>query len=260
MKSKTYHSRNSSGMKFKLFFENRFWLIIIFFMIQSDLVFSQKIVYDDFDGKKFIHYGERTGVLDSIAKNPVRDSVNKSLKCAFYTRNASKKFDNLKMALHGKLIGVNEYATYLGIPPRLKIKVYTTAPAGTLVEILLGSKNGNNDYPAGTNSQYQTYTTKTNAWEELEFKFSQVPQGSETSFDQIDQVTLLFNPNSSTSDTFYFDDITGPNISIVKLEIKEPIASPVDPTKNTDLQKKTETPKKTSSVKKENSSKKLSKN
>jgi hypothetical protein len=254
MKSTNYHSDSVSGMKFRLLSGKEAVLIITFLMFQMGVIFSQKTVYDNFEGQKFIHYGERSGVLDTLAKNPVKDSVNKSAKCAFYTRNPAKKFDNIKMCVHGQLTGVNEYATYLGIPPKFKIKVYTSAPAGTLVEILIGSKNGNNDYPAGTNSQYQTYTTKTNAWEELEFKFSQVPQGSETSFDQIDQVTLLFNPNSSTSDKYYFDEITGPGI----IEKQAPVATPVTPNNTNETPKKTETPKKNEPVKKD-SPKKLSK-
>ncbi|MES2567801.1 MAG: hypothetical protein V4565_13090 [Bacteroidota bacterium] len=216
-------------------------------MFEINVTFSQQAVYDNFDGKKFVHYGERSGILDSIAKNPMKDSINKSPKCASYTRNASKKFDNIKMCVHGRLNNVNEFATYLGIPPKFKIKVFTSAPAGTLVEVLIGSKNGNNDYPAGTNSQYQTYTTKSNAWEELEFKFSQIPQGSETPFDQIDQVTLLFNPNSSTSDTYYFDDLTGPGI----IEKQAPVATPISPNTNVEPQKKSEPQKKNNQVKKE---------
>ncbi|MGZ6539726.1 MAG: hypothetical protein ACXVEB_15230, partial [Bacteroidia bacterium] len=140
---------------------------------------------------------------------------NRGGKCAKYVRNGEKKFDVVKMSFNKKLSdsSVSAYATYLGIPPKFKMKVYSTAPVGTLVEILLGSKNGNNAYPAGTNSQYQAYTTVTNAWEELEFKFSQIPKGSETSTSQIDQLTILFNPNSTTSDTYYFDDITGPSLA-----------------------------------------------
>lgn len=227
-------------------------LWIVFCLFQTVASFGQTLVYDNFDGNRSVRYGERSGGLDSLSKNPKIDSVNRSQKCALYTRNSAKKFDNIKMSLNGKLTGVPEYATYLGIPPKLKIKVYTSAPAGTLVEILLGSKNGNNDYPAGTNSQYQAYTTKTNAWEDLEFKFSQVPQGSETSFEQIDQITLLFNPNSSTSDKYYFDDITGPGLSTLK---QEPLATPKEDVKKVDASKKSETPKKNSSPKKELSNK-----
>ena len=118
------------------------------------------------------------------------------------------------------------------------------------MEILLGNKNGNNDYPAGTNSQYQVYTTKTNAWEELEFKFSQIPQGSQTSTSQINQITLLFNPNSSTSDAYYFDEITGPGLAV---PIKQ------EPLAKTPEEKKPETPKKQEQVKKESTAKKNNK-
>lgn len=210
-------------------------LFLCILLMQSGLLFSQKLVYDDFEGTSSVKYTERTGMLDILAKNPKPDSINNSQHCASYVRNAGKKFDNIKMELPGNLFGVSEYATYYGIPAKIKMKVYTNAPIGTLVEILLGNKNGNNDYPAGTNSQYQVYTTTTNKWEVLEFKFSQVPQGSETSFNQINQITLLFNPNSSTSDTYYFDEITGPPILA---EVPQLITSPKEEVKNTEEPKK----------------------
>jgi hypothetical protein len=200
-------------------------------LIPFGSLISQSMVYDDFEGKgkKYIHYGERGGVLDTMAKDPSPKDVNAAGRCALYVRNGSKNFDNIKMGLVGYLTDVDRYATYMGIPPRLKMKIYTTAPAGTLVEILLGSKRGNNDYPAGTNSQYQAYTTVSNKWEELEFKFSQVPQGSQTSFSQIDQVTLLFNPNSANSDTYYFDEITGPPVSTTKVKNEMNITEQAQP-------------------------------
>ena len=214
-------------------------------LLPTSHVFSQTLVYDNFEGNKAIRYTERTGVFDSIAKNPKIDSINKSPKCGLYIRNKGKKFDNIKMELPSNLMDVSPYATYLGIPPKLKIKVYTNAPAGTLVEILLGNKNGNNDYPAGTNSQYQTYTTKTNTWEELEFKFSQIPQGSQTSTRDINQVTLLFNPNSSTSDAYYFDEITGPGLASGKSDaIVTPEPKKPEPDKKSDSAKKTNSTKK----------------
>ncbi|MDQ3047705.1 MAG: hypothetical protein M3R27_09175 [Bacteroidota bacterium] len=171
---------------------------------------AQTQVYDNFEGSKSLFYGAKSGVLDTVAKNPSPDKVNSSAKCALYVRNASKKFDNIKMVPSAKLADVSPFATYLGVPPQLKMKIYTTAPAGTLVEILLGSKGRNNEYPEGTNSQFQAYTTVSGKWEELSFKFSQIPEGSQTGTTHVDQVTLLFNPNSSNSDTYYFDEITGP--------------------------------------------------
>lgn len=190
--------------------------------------------WDNFDGVKSLYYGTRSGTLDTLAENPAgnmnnndtnRSDMNRNNnmnndmgqnnnviptgKCGKYVRSGKTKFDYIKMNLKGKLIDVNSFATYSGIPPKMKMKVYSTAPAGTLIEIQLGKKS-NTSYPAGTNSQYQAYTTKTGAWEELEFKYSQTPKGSETSTTNIDQITLLFNPGTSTSDTYYFDDIMGP--------------------------------------------------
>jgi hypothetical protein len=194
----------------------------IAFLLSAGFCKGQELVYDDFEGNKAIHYAEKFGVLDSTAKNPKQDEVNKSEKCGKYIRNGTKKFDNIKMKLPANLVDVSPYATHYGIPPKLKMKVYTSAPVGTLVEILLGNKNRNNEYPAGTNSQYQAHTTKTNQWEELTFTFSQIPEGSQTATTEVDQVTLLFNPNSSTSDVYYFDEIKGPGfVNVTKAPDQE---------------------------------------
>ncbi|MFL5753843.1 MAG: hypothetical protein ACJ76F_10590, partial [Bacteroidia bacterium] len=88
------------------------------------LFFSgQNQTYDDFEGVKMINYGARNGVLDTAVANPAPDKINSSQKCALYIRNASKKFDNIKMNLSGNLSDVASYATYSGIPPKLKLKV-----------------------------------------------------------------------------------------------------------------------------------------
>lgn len=195
----------------------KYRILFLLFIAQVTALLAQTTTYDNFEGNKHIYYSERAGVLDTAVKNPAPNEVNSSEKCALYVRNGSKKFDNIKMSLTGNLKNIGAYATYLGEPPRIKMKVKTNAPPGTLIEILLGSRKGNNDYPAGTNSQYQAYTSKTDTWEELEFAFSQVPQGSETSFEQVDQVTLLFSPNTLSSDTYYFDDLTGPAV-VMKTE------------------------------------------
>ena len=105
-------------------------------LFQAGTSFGQEQVYDNFDGVKVIRYGERTGVLDSAAKNPAPGAVNNSEKCALYVRNGAKKFANIKMNLPQKLTGVEAYATYEGIPPRLKMKCFTSAPPGTLVTMI----------------------------------------------------------------------------------------------------------------------------
>jgi hypothetical protein len=190
----------------------------VFSLMSFTLLFTGSQTYDNFEGSKSITYGVRTGKLDTAANNPAPNKIDSSKKCAKYVRNGEKKFDNIKINLAKKLSSVDQYATYKGIPPKIKMKVYTTAPVGTLVEVLLGSKGRNNEYPAGTHSQYQAYTKTSGAWEELEFLFSQIPTGSLTKDSEIDQITLLFNPNSTSSDTYYFDDLTGPPMESLKVD------------------------------------------
>ncbi|MBI2722063.1 MAG: hypothetical protein HYX39_07805 [Bacteroidetes bacterium] len=201
--------------------KNRLALISLLFVTCAG--FSQQ-VYDNFEGKYFITYNlKKAGKLDSMAANPLKDKVNPSPKCAMYTRS-KQRFDNIKMELKGKLTGVAQYATYEGIPPKIKMKIFTTAPVGTMVEIQLGKKSGMS-YPEGTHSQYQALTTVTGKWEELEFKFSQIPPGSQTTASEIDQAILLFNPNTNGTELYYFDDITGPSIETAT------VATPVKPEK-----------------------------
>src|SRR5687767_716863 len=85
---------------------------------------AQGHVYDNFEGTKVLYYGERFGVLDTAAKNPAPNDVNGSAKCGLYVRNGTKKFANIKMNLPKRITAVEAYATYLGIPPQIKMKVY----------------------------------------------------------------------------------------------------------------------------------------
>src|SRR5258708_1803500 len=78
-------------------------MFFLVFLLQVGTLFSQTLVYDNFEGNKVIRYTERTGVFDSVVKNPKIDGVNGSAKCGFYIRNKGKKFDNIKMELPSTL-------------------------------------------------------------------------------------------------------------------------------------------------------------
>ena len=179
-------------------------LIILYFTLVSQVINAQQI-YDDFEGTKLQHFGTRNGTLDSTAVNPAPNNINNSQFCAKYKRS-NAKFDNLKIYPNRKLSNVASYASYTGNPPKITMKVYTSAPVGTKVEIQLGKK-GDDNYPSGIHSQYEAITKTQNAWEELSFTFSQIPKGSAISINDIDKLTILFAANSTNAETFYFDDI-----------------------------------------------------
>ena len=175
--------------------------------------------YDDAEGSKLITYAINRGArIDSAAANPASDEVNASQKCIKYTRSRTK-YDCLHLYPLGSIGDVSHFASHEEGTPKMKIKVFTTAPVGTLIELQLCKKSGV-PYPEGTHSQYQARTTVSNAWQELEFNFSQSPQGSKTAPGEIEFVTLLFSPNTLSNHTFYFDELTGPGISKTEMTAK----------------------------------------
>jgi hypothetical protein len=153
-------------------------------------------------------FGYRDGKLDSLASNPKENSVNNSQKVIKYVRSSSK-FDNLKIHPAGLLEDVSGFSTFHKDAQKIKMKVYSSAPAGTMIEIQF-TKQGVDGYPKGVQSQYQAKTTKKNEWEELIFTFVNAPEGSQVGVKDIDEIVVLFAPNSTSTDTFYFSDLNGP--------------------------------------------------
>jgi hypothetical protein len=192
-------------------FYSQIKIILALLTLEFSSFAGAQVVYDNFEGNSLVIYDSKTGSLDADFKNPAPDQVNGSTFCAKYVRNAKKQYDYLKIKPNGKLSDVTPYASYLGTAPKIKLKIFTDAPVGTLVEIQLG-KVSKDPYPQAIHSQYQAYTTTTNAWEELEFVFAQTPAGSETSATEVNMVTLMFDPNSSSRYIFYFDELVGPTI------------------------------------------------
>ena len=184
-------------------------LLITAALMTAGLSFGQE-KYCSAEGKSLVEYGYRDGKLDSACTNPKINKTYKSPKCIQYKRSALK-FDNVKIHPQGKLENVSSFASYDSISPKLKMKVYSTAPAGTMVEIQF-AKKGINDYPKGVHSQFQAKTTKQNEWEELTFNFINSPEGSQVSSTEIDEIIILFSPNTTGNDTYYFGDIIGPKL------------------------------------------------
>src|SRR5688500_4472644 len=105
--------------------------------------------YCDFEGTlKLVYFGHYNGKLDSNAINPLIGTANSSLKCGKYIRDTNQ-YDNLKIYPMGKLVDITPYASATG--PKITMKVM--APAGSKIELQLGSTNYTS-YPAGVHSQY----------------------------------------------------------------------------------------------------------
>jgi hypothetical protein len=171
--------------------------------------------YCDFEGIKYFNFGFATGTLDTLVTNPYPNSVDSSAFCAMYIRKDTATYDFFKLTMHEKLIDVTPYAS--GSPigvPKITMKLYSSAPANTVIQLQLGSKNIDN-YPAGIHSEYTAMTSAQNAWQDITFNYFQSPSGSLVEPTNVDKVVILFNPGFKVSDTIYFDDLMGPELASV---------------------------------------------
>ena len=189
-------------------------ILITLLAVMPVFCFAQQ-VYNDFEDNGVRHhtFSFSSGVLDTSAVNIDKDGINTSDHCALYVRNDSVQYDVIHMFMKIKLSDVTPYASLDSLAPRITLKMYSRAPAGTPVDLQLGLKN-NTTYPSGVHSNYKSVTTVEDEWEELVFDFFEIPLGSMASATDIDRITLLINPAPAiiSSDTFYFDDLTGPEI------------------------------------------------
>ncbi|HET6243076.1 MAG: hypothetical protein H0V01_09240 [Bacteroidetes bacterium] len=186
----------------------------IFLLVSGMLVtfgfsFGQQ-KYLSMDATGLVEYGYRDGKLDSSHVNPKVNSVYNSTKCIQYKRSAMK-FDNVKIHPKGKFENLTLFATFDSTEHKIKMKVYSTSPVGTIVEIQF-AKKGIDNYPKGVHSQFQAKTKKQNEWEELTFDFVNTPEGSQVESTEIDEIVILFSPNATTTNIYYFSDMTGPKL------------------------------------------------
>lgn len=121
--------------------------------------------------------------------NPKSDTgINTSCYVGKATKTATNPWDNNQINLDSKL----DFNANAG----LKIKVYSAVPG---FKVLLKLEDKAN---AGTNTELEVATTKTNEWEELSFPFASAQTG------KYDKIVLIFDLATQNSNTYYFDDLT----------------------------------------------------
>lgn len=161
-------------------------------------------VLQNYDGTNKIIKGTTTGTY-SVVANPGSNSVNSSANVARYVRNVTEQYDVLFFNTQST---IEDAGLLKNQTNKIMIDVYTSAPVGTVVSMNLENSATSlpTNFPTGRNSNYVAITTKQNQWETLTFYYNASPDLG-TSNLAINQMVLLFNSGSFTSDTYYFDNI-----------------------------------------------------
>ena len=164
-------------------------------------------LWDNFEDVRKGTYGFISGTFVPYTGNP--DPVgNTSKTVATYTRNPAELFDVIILDQQTESL-----ADYVSGAKQMSIDVWSPA-SGIPIQITLENSITAlpANYPTGRHSVYLTTTTVASAWETLNFSFAERPDATVPN-DAVDRMVLLFNPNTNTTATYYFDNLTGPELA-----------------------------------------------
>ncbi len=165
-------------------------------------------IWDNFENTRIANYGFISGVFIPYNENPDQADANTSQVAAQYVRNAAETFDVIVM--NAVMDNVTDYATGA---KTITMDVWSPAP-GKTVQITLENSNlaQPDNYPTGRHSEYLATTTVGEQWETLTFTLAATPDGN-VSPSILNQLVILFDPNSNNGDTYYFDNLNGPELA-----------------------------------------------
>ncbi|MCB0707010.1 MAG: T9SS type A sorting domain-containing protein [Saprospiraceae bacterium] len=182
--------------------------ILFLLIVTLPTMLQSQVTWDNFEDIRKGTYGFINGSFIPYNENPDQSGVNTSRVAAQYTRNAAEQFDVLILDA-----AMADLSDYVSGTKQISIDVWSPV-AGKVVQITL-----ENDvlaqpanYPTGRHSVYLATTSVANAWETLTFSFDSQPDASVAN-NNVNRFVLLFDPGSNNGDTYYLDNITGPEFA-----------------------------------------------
>ena len=160
-------------------------------------------VLENFDQAATIGFKFATGTFQENVNNTFPNEVNNSNLMGRYRRSFSHQYDVLIYDIHQPI----DAAALVTGNKKFYLDVYTSAPVGTpiLLQLENDAAAGATNYPTGRHSRYQGVTTVRNAWERVSFNYLDRPDGR-VAHSRVDNIVLLFAPNSFTGSTYHFDN------------------------------------------------------
>ncbi len=192
------------------------------------------MILEDFEGpaSRNLGFNFSTGWLNRMStttnsfpngtfNNPSKVAPNTSALVGKYERNGGSQYDVL--AYNDIVIGNAD--AYKNGTASFNLLVRSDAPSGTTVMIQLENRLATpKGWPNGEHSRYTALTGPANTWTNLKFTLKDAPDLN-TKGDSVNQIILLFDPNTYTSNTYYFDDFKSVGNTPATGAISGPIAN-----------------------------------
>jgi hypothetical protein len=185
--------------------------VLILLILTLPLFSTSQVLWDDFEQTRVGYYEFVHGGMTTRFPNPdLSSAVNNSNLCAQYVRNPGELWDVLVILSNGP---INDVSDYVNGNKKMTVDVFSPLP-GIPIQITLEDSSiaGATNYPDGRHSIYLGTTTTTNQWETIELSYDSRPDQT-MSDTTLTSVILLFNGGTNTNDTYYFDNLYGPEFS-----------------------------------------------
>ena len=185
--------------------------VLILLILTLPLFSTSQVLWDDFEQTRVGYYEFVHGGMTTRFPNPdLSSTVNNSNLCAQYVRNPGELWDVLVILSNGP---INDVSDYVNGNKKMTVDVFSPLP-GIPIQITLEDSSiaGATNYPDGRHSIYLGATTVANQWETIELSYDSRPDQT-MSDTTLTSVILLFNGGTNTNDTYYFDNLYGPEFS-----------------------------------------------
>lgn len=157
----------------------------------------------DHEDERLIYSAGSTGGYLFAEPNPDSDSINSSSVVGRYARSAAEFFDAIRFSVDAISDGRSLESGDLVF----EMDVYSISPPGAQIDIRLEKMSAAfSTYPAGRHSHYRATTTIEDGWERLRFEHQGSPDPT-VGDDEINQLMLLFDPATSLSSVYWFDNL-----------------------------------------------------
>jgi hypothetical protein len=160
-------------------------------------VIPDQSIFNDFQCNQNVNFVfSHSGINFQRIFNPAPAGVNTSTHVARYVRNGGEEFDVIIGRFNGPL----------GLTPTSQIKLDVWDPNAPTT-VLVSLQNANGDVILEMSAQ----TSASSQWQTLTYDPSSVSGATD-----ITQFVILFDPGSSGSDEYFFDNFLGENLTSVQ--------------------------------------------
>lgn len=170
---------------------------------------SGQTLLENFENTRLLAYPYVDGTYTQNAANPAVGPNNPSPTVGQFARYAVQYAVMLIQPVAAPKFG--DVADYVSGSKLVTLKAYSPA-VGVKYELVMQDKDKTSTgYPNGNlGGAFTATSTAANAWETLTFRFAGGPSDPTVLTTDIDQMVLLIAPNTTGTDTYYIDDLTGP--------------------------------------------------